>query len=268
MRVGENGRMTEKVTWEPLGAVLNISAWNYPYFVGSNVWIPALLTGNTVVYKPSEITTMTGKHIDRLMHTAGIPDDAFITVVGKINEGELLTGLPFDGVFFTGSHKAGRRIMKRCAPQMNRVQLELGGKDAIYVADDADVANAAQSLAEGTFYNTGQSCCAVERIYVHRNIFKQFEAEFVAAVKSFKMTFNPNDPDTFFGPLAREQQLPYLQHLVHHAQRRGAELLLGGKRVDESKTKYVMQFSIAIDGFVGVGILSPQCYLALTTLWS
>lgn len=83
MRVIENGRMTEKVTYDPLGLILNISAWNYPYFVGSNVWIPALLTGSTIMYKPSEIAIQTGQHIERLMHASGIPEEAFTLITGK-----------------------------------------------------------------------------------------------------------------------------------------------------------------------------------------
>lgn len=83
MRVIENGNMTEKVTYDPLGLILNISAWNYPYFVGSNVWIPALLTGSTVLYKPSEIAIQTGQHIERLMHASGVHADAFILLTGK-----------------------------------------------------------------------------------------------------------------------------------------------------------------------------------------
>jgi acyl-CoA reductase-like NAD-dependent aldehyde dehydrogenase len=83
MRVVENGRMVEKVTYDPLGVILNISAWNYPYFVGSNVWIPALLTGSTIIYKPSEIAIQTGQHIERLMHDAGVHPDAFILITGK-----------------------------------------------------------------------------------------------------------------------------------------------------------------------------------------
>jgi acyl-CoA reductase-like NAD-dependent aldehyde dehydrogenase len=83
MRVVEDGRMVEKVTYDPLGVILNISAWNYPYFVGSNVWIPALLTGSTIMYKPSEIAIQTGVHIERLMHESGVHPDAFILLAGK-----------------------------------------------------------------------------------------------------------------------------------------------------------------------------------------
>ncbi len=155
------GPTTEVIAHEPLGVIANVSAWNYPWFVGSNVFVPALLAGNTVLYKPSEHATLTGLSIARLLHEAGVPDDAFISVVGGGAVGGALVEQPVDGVFFTGSYATGRRIAERVASRLVRVQLELGGKDPAYVTDDADVASAAASLADGAMYNTGQSCCAI-----------------------------------------------------------------------------------------------------------
>jgi len=176
------------------------------------------------------------------MHQAGVPFLAFQLVQRKANEGEILCGLPFDGVFFTGSHNRGRRIAKRVAPMMGRLVVELGGKDPIYVADDADIPNAAKSLAEGVFYNTGQSCCAVERLYVHRNIYGNFVSQIANAVRELHPVMDepadPMNPSTFIGPVAREEQVDYLQHLVHHAQRRGARIALGGKKVERTKGFY------------------------------
>ena len=160
--------LEERIRYEPLGVVANISAWNYPYFVGSNVFVPALLTGNAVLYKPSELATLTGLAIAELLHEAGVPRDVFLPVVGAGGTGRALLEQHVDGVFFTGSYATGQKVAEAAAPRLLRVQLELGGKDPAYVCDDVDVAAAAAALADGAFYNAGQSCCAVERIYVHR----------------------------------------------------------------------------------------------------
>ena len=149
--------LSEVIRHEPLGVVANISAWNYPWFVGSNVFVPALLCGNAVVYKPSEHATLTGVAIARLLHEAGVPDDVFTTLVGAGDVGGALVAQPVDGVFFTGSYATGRRIAEAVAARMIRLQLELGGKDPVYVTDDVPVADVAAAVAAGAFYNTAQS---------------------------------------------------------------------------------------------------------------
>ncbi|HEV7914380.1 MAG TPA: aldehyde dehydrogenase family protein, partial [Albitalea sp.] len=116
--------ITERISHEPLGVVGNISAWNYPYFVGSNVFVPALLTGNTVLYKPSEHATLSGLHIERLLHEAGVPADAFIALVGAGDVGAALLAQKVDGVFFTGSYATGARIANIIGPRMVKLQLE------------------------------------------------------------------------------------------------------------------------------------------------
>ena len=143
------------------------------------MFVPALLTGNAVLYKPSEFATLTGLHIDRLLHAAGVPADVFITLVGGGEVGAALLEQTVDGVFFTGSAATGARIAAAVGPRMIRLQLELGGKDPTYVAEDADPKVAAESLADGAMYNTGQSCCSVERIYVHEKIHDAFVDAFV-----------------------------------------------------------------------------------------
>jgi acyl-CoA reductase-like NAD-dependent aldehyde dehydrogenase len=224
-------KLEETIRHEPLGVVANVSAWNYPYFVGSNVFVPALLTGNTVLYKPSEHATMTGLRIAQLLVEAGIPGDAFIPVVGGGEVGKALIEQPVDGVFFTGSHGTGKRIAEAVAGRLVKTQLELGGKDPTYVCDDVDVKNAAEGLADGAFYNTGQSCCSVERIYVHRKIAGAFIDAFVNTVKGFTIG-DPENEATYIGPLARKEQLAVLDAQVADARARGARVLTGGARLD------------------------------------
>jgi len=222
--------ITERIAHDPLGVVANISAWNYPYFVGGNVFVPALLTGNAVLYKPSEFATLTGLHIDRLLHGAGIPADVFITIVGAGDVGAALLDQCVDGVFFTGSVATGAKIAQAMGSRMVRLQLELGGKDPTYVADDADPKAAAESLADGAMYNTGQSCCSVERIYVHERIHDEFVRHFVAAVAGFR-SGDPLADGTYIGPLTRPPQLDVLEAQVEDAVAKGAKLAAGGKRI-------------------------------------
>jgi len=224
------GAMEERISHEPLGVVANISAWNYPWFVGGNVFIPALLAGNTVLYKPSEFASLTGLEIARLLHESGIPQDVFIAVVGGGEVGAALLAQPVDGIFFTGSVATGKKIATAVRGRMVKLQLELGGKDPIYVCEDVDIAKAAAGIADGAFYNTGQSCCSVERIYVNQGVFDRFVDAFVAEVRKFRRG-DPEDDATYIGPLTRAPQLKVLEGQVKDAVRKGAKILAGGKRV-------------------------------------
>jgi acyl-CoA reductase-like NAD-dependent aldehyde dehydrogenase len=227
---GDDG-MREVITHEPLGVIANISAWNYPYFVGSNVFVPALLAGNAVLYKPSEHATRTGLAIASMLNDAGVPIDVFSMVAGDGSVGAELLSHPLDGVFFTGSYATGRRIAESVASRLTRVQLELGGKDPVYVCDDVHVAAAAEGLADGAFYNNGQSCCSVERIYVHEAVHDAFVDHVVATVEGFVMG-DPTDEATYLGPLTRADQIDVLEAQVADAVAKGATVGTGGHRVD------------------------------------
>ncbi|MEP7157552.1 MAG: aldehyde dehydrogenase family protein [Betaproteobacteria bacterium] len=231
--VMSEGGMTERIAHEPLGVIGNISAWNYPYFVGGNVFVPALLTGNAVLYKPSEFATLTGWHIAHLLHEAGIPKDVFIPLIGTGEVGAALLDQKLDGVFFTGSYATGAKIASIVGPRMTRLQLELGGKDPTYVRADADVKVAAESLADGAMYNTGQSCCSVERIYVHEKIYDEFVQAFVDTVHGFKIG-DPMDDATYIGAITRSPQLDVLDRQVEDAVSKGARLLVGGHRITQA----------------------------------
>ena len=220
-------KLDERITHEPLGVIANISAWNYPYFVGSNVFVPALLTGNAVLYKPSEFATLTGLHIAEMLHEAGVPRDVFVPVVGGGATGAALIRQPVDGIFFTGSYATGAKIAAAAGRRMIKVQLELGGKDPVYVCDDVDVKAAAAAVADGAFYNTGQSCCSVERIYVHESIHDAFVEAFVADVRGYKVG-DPMDESTYIGPITRRPRSTCSSSQVADAKKKGAKLLLGG----------------------------------------
>ncbi len=225
--VFDEGGMRELISHIPLGVVANISAWNYPWFVGNNVIVPALLTGNAVLYKPSEHATLSGLHITRLLHEAGVPSDVLHCLVGAGDVGAALLQQRLDGVFFTGSHATGVRIAQTMAPRLVKLQLELGGKDPAYVRADADVKAAAESLADGAMYNTGQSCCSVERIYVHAAVHDAFVEHFVATVQRLRIG-DPLHSDTSVGAITRAPQLAVLQAQVDDALAKGARLHVGG----------------------------------------
>ena len=228
--VFNEGGICEQIEHVPLGVVGNISAWNYPWFVGGNVFVPALLTGNTVLYKPSEFATLTGLEIARLLYEAGVPYDAFIPIVGDGLVGATLLEQRIDGMFFTGSYATGAKIARVIGARLIKLQLELGGKDPSYVRADANIKNAAESLADGAMYNTGQSCCSVERIYVHESIYEAFVSHFVETVKSFKLG-DPMLDTTYIGAITRAPQLDVLDGQVFDARSKGATLLLGGHRL-------------------------------------
>jgi len=223
--------MEERISYEPLGVVCNISAWNYPYLVGVNVFVPALLAGNAVMYKPSEHSTLTGLQIEKLLKQAGVPENIFHVAVGGREVGESLLDLAFDGYFFTGSYKTGQYIYEKVAHKMVPCQCELGGKDPLYVADDIkDIKATAAATADGAFYNNGQSCCAVERIYVNEKVYDQYINEFIKEVKSWKIG-SPTDEATYIGPLSRREQPEVLQNQVTDALNKGATVLTGGNKI-------------------------------------
>lgn len=226
--ITEEDATREKIVYEPLGVIANISAWNYPYLVGVNVFVPALIGGNAVLYKPSEYATLTGLHIQQLLYRSGIPENVFQVIIGRGTAGQALLELPLNGYFFTGSYRTGKYIAEQTASKLVPVQLELGGKDPLYVMDDVDdVESVAAAALEGAMYNNGQSCCAVERIYVQEKIYDKFIQAFVAHAKKMSLG-NPLDKATEIGPLSRKEQLDFLKEQVADAKARGAEVLFGG----------------------------------------
>ena len=230
--VYEEEGLKEIISYEPLGVIGNISAWNYPYLVGTNVFVPALLAGNAVMYKPSEYSSLTGEQIVKLLHLAGVHADAVQLAIGGGEVGKTLLEMPFDGYYFTGSYKTGQYIYEKVAPKMVPCQLELGGKDPLYIADDvADIAGVAAGTADGAFYNNGQSCCSVERIYVHEKVYDQYVAEFVKEVNSYKLGA-PTEDGVYIGALTREPQLQVVDAQVQDAVSKGAKVETGGKRVE------------------------------------
>jgi acyl-CoA reductase-like NAD-dependent aldehyde dehydrogenase/gamma-glutamyl-gamma-aminobutyrate hydrolase PuuD len=226
------GATREKIVYEPLGVIGNISAWNYPYLVGINVFIPALIGGNAVFYKPSEYTVLTGIHIQQLLYRSGITENCFELAIGKGDVGNLLLELSLDGYFFTGSYKTGKYIAEKVAQKLVPCQLELGGKDPLYVMDDVeDIDKTAAAALEGVVYNNGQSCCAVERIYVHEKIYDSFVASYVDQVKKMVIG-DPLETGIEIGAMSRKEQIDFLLHQIEDAKQKGATVLYGGNKLN------------------------------------
>lgn len=252
------GATREKIVYEPLGVIANISAWNYPYLVGVNVLIPALIGGNGVLYKPSEYAVLTGGHIERLLHRSGVPDGVFRMVAGRGAAGEWLLQLPLDGYFFTGSYRTGRSIAEKVAARLVPCQLELGGKDPLYVMDDVDdIGKVAAAAVEGVVYNNGQSCCAVERIYVQEGIYDAFVRAYTEQVRRL-VVGDPMDAGTDVGPLSRPGQLEFLLDQVNDAVGKGARLLYGGRRVDRSG--YFIEPAVLVDVDHGMKLMKEESF--------
>lgn len=230
--VHESGSVVEKIEYVSLGVIANISAWNYPYLVGINIFVPALICGNSVAYKPSEMATLTGQHILRLLHTAGIPQNVIQGFFGPAEVGQALIDHQLDGYYFTGSVATGKKILNQVGTRGVPLVFELGGKDPLYITDQvSDIPKLAENILSGVFYNNGQSCCSVERLYVHENVYDDFLPVFVEAVKKLRVG-DPMDSSIDLGPLTRKDQLAYLEEQVKQAVNQGATLLAGGKRLD------------------------------------
>lgn len=225
---GDSARQ-RRIEHHPLGVVLDIAAWNYPLLVPVNVVVPALLAGNTVVLKHSERTPLTGQAIARALRDPEIHDLVLDVVVPPSGAAALVRDRRFAHVAFTGSVATGRRVLDEAAGSLASVGLELGGKDPAYVAADADLAFAAENVVDGACYNAGQSCCAVERVYVHRSVHDEFVERVRTVLAGYRMG-DPLDERTTLGPLALRPALPVLERQVEDAVAQGARLLAGGRR--------------------------------------
>src|SRR3569833_992218 len=187
---------------EPLGTVMVIAPWNYPFLTAVNSSVPALMAGNSVILKHASQTLLVGERFAEAMATAGLPDGLFLNLVlNHADTEKLIASGRIDHINFTGSVEGGRRIERAAAGTFATLGLELGGKDPAYVRADAKLDYAVETLVDGSFFNSGQSCCGVERIYVHKDVYDKFVDGFVSTAKGWTLG-NPLDPDTVVGPMA------------------------------------------------------------------
>jgi acyl-CoA reductase-like NAD-dependent aldehyde dehydrogenase len=215
---------------QPYGVIGIISPWNYPLSIPATETLAALITGNAVILKPSEFSTLTASELRKLLHEAGVPPGIVQVLPGDSATGAALLASSIDKLFFTGSVSTGKRVAQAAAARLLPVVLELGGKDPMIVLEDADVDVAASAAVWGAFMNAGQTCISVERCYVHQKIYDRFVA--ACQEKTAKLRVgNGLDADTDVGPLIHEGQLKIVEGQIEDALRRGARVLSGGRRL-------------------------------------
>ena len=216
----------------PHGVVGIISPWNFPFSTPGGEVLAALVMGNAVVLKPSELTPLSALELKSLLTAAGVPDEVFQVVIGDGATGAALIASPIDKLIFTGSVSTGRRVAQACAARLLPVVLELGGKDPMLVLDDADLDVASSAAVWGAFFNAGQACLSVERCYVHRNLHDRFLELCVEKTGKLKGG-NGADPSTDIRPMIHERQLRIVEEQVDDAVASGARVLAGGRRLTE-----------------------------------
>ena len=230
------GRSSYEI-YKPMGVIGIISPWNFPWATPLAEVVMALMAGNTVVLKPSELTPLTALRIGEMFSTAGLPNNVLQVVTGDGSTGAALVASGVDKILFTGSVATGRRVAEAAAKYLIPVVLELGGKDAMVVLDDANVVNAARAAVWGAFANCGQSCSSIERCYVHESIAERFIDEVVKETK--KLRQGPEtDRNADLGPMSSERQLRIVERHVNQALAHGAVALTGGERLRDAAAPF------------------------------
>jgi acyl-CoA reductase-like NAD-dependent aldehyde dehydrogenase len=218
----EKPGFTRYITREALGTVMVIAPWNYPFLTAVNSIVPGLMAGNSIILKHASQTLLAGERFAAAAESAGLPAGLFQNLVlGHADTEKLIASGQIDHINFTGSVEGGRRIEKAAAGTFASMGLELGGKDPAYVRADANVEHAIENLVDGSFFNSGQSCCGVERIYVHEAVHDRFIEGFIENAKGWTLG-DPLDPDTIVGPMARPNFADHVRGQTEEALRSGA----------------------------------------------
>jgi len=211
---------------EPVGVVLTVAPWNYPYLTAVNSVVPALMAGNAVLLKHAAQTLLVGDRFQAAMDKAGLPQGLFRTLTLSHDETTKLIGSgEIDQVCFTGSVAAGKKIEQAAAGTFANVGLELGGKDPAYVRPDVDLAHAVENIVDGAYFNSGQCCCGIERVYVHADVYDQFVDGFADLTKQYVLD-DPLDQKTTLGPMAQPRLAATVRAHIGEALHRGARALI------------------------------------------
>lgn len=226
---------TRYIKREPVGTVLVLAPWNYPYLTSVNVIIPAIMAGNSVILKHATQTALCAERYSAAFESAGFPKGVFQHLhITHEQVGQTITNNGINYVAFTGSVAGGEAIQKAICGRFIHAGLELGGKDPAYVRADADLLNAIENLVDGAFFNSGQSCCGVERIYVHESHYADFVEEFVALTKQYQLG-NPMDMSTNLGPMVRAGAAEFVRKQVASAVKSGAKALVNPSHFEANK---------------------------------
>jgi acyl-CoA reductase-like NAD-dependent aldehyde dehydrogenase len=249
-----------RIAKEPLGVVFNLPAWNYPLLTAVNAVVPAVLAGNAVVLKHSPRSPLCGEHFARAFAAAGAPSGVVQALHCDHPTSERIVGdARVDHVVFTGSVYGGQRLQRAAAERFVGLGLELGGSDPAYVAADADVEKAAENLVDGAMYNAGQSCCAVERVYVHTSLYAKFVDACEPLVRAYRMG-DPADAATTLGPIAQPHHPAELEALVDDAVERGARLVAGGRRAQAGGRGRFFEATLLRDANASMRLLQSESF--------
>jgi acyl-CoA reductase-like NAD-dependent aldehyde dehydrogenase len=234
----------------PLGVVAVIAPWNYPYLTSVNAVIPALAAGNAVILKHSHQTPLCAERMAQALTAAGLPEGVFqVLHMSHDDTAKLMADARIAGVCFTGSVDGGHAVQHALSDKFSAVGLELGGKDPAYVRKDANLAHAIENLVDGAMFNSGQSCCGIERIYVDERLFDDFVAGAVALTRQYRLG-DPLKPETTLGPMVRASAATFVRGQIDEAVSQGATALIDPKSfaADAAGTPYLApQILIGVD---------------------
>jgi acyl-CoA reductase-like NAD-dependent aldehyde dehydrogenase len=231
INIGQLGLLgrSSKIIYQPLGAVGIISPWNFPFSIPLGEVVMALMAGNTVVLKPSELTPLVGVKIGEIFRKVDLPENVLQVITGDGRTGAALVEAGVNKIMFTGSVATGKKIAGNAAKTLTPVVLELGGKDPMIVFADADLEAASSAAIWGAFTNSGQACSSVERLYVEESIAERFTAMIVAKTRKLQQNLGSIET-TDVGAMVSENQLKIVEDHVADFKKSGAEILTGGKR--------------------------------------
>ena len=222
IEVSQDDNFKRYIRRVPLGVVLVVAPWNYPYMTAINTIAPALISGNTVILKHATQTLLVGERMARAFHSVGVPAAVFQNIfLDHKNTADLISSRTFDFINFTGSVGGGRAMEAAAAGTFAGLGLELGGKDPGYVAEDADIDAAVETLIDGAMFNSGQCCCGIERIYVHESLFDDFVSHATEKVGAYNLG-NPLDLETTLGPMASPRFAAEVRAQIAEAMATGA----------------------------------------------
>ena len=215
---------------EPIGVVLVIAPWNYPYLTAINTIAPALIAGNAVILKHASQTLLAGERLETAFISAGLPKGLFVNLrMSHEDTATMIAAKSFDFINFTGSVGAGKSIERSAAGTFTPIGLELGGKDPGYVRADANLDAAVETLIDGAMFNSGQCCCGIERIYVHESLFDDFVKRAVEIVQAYQLG-DPLDPETTLGPMAHNRFADEVRGQIAEALALGATALIDASK--------------------------------------
>jgi acyl-CoA reductase-like NAD-dependent aldehyde dehydrogenase len=220
---------------EPLGVVFTVAAWNYPYLIAVNSVVPALMAGNAVVLKHSAQTPLCAETFAECFAAAGLPAGLFqVLHLSHADTGRVIGDPRVDFVAFTGSVAGGRAVQRAAAERFVGVGLELGGCDPVYVRHDADLGHAIENIVDGAYFNSGQSCCGLQRIYVHESVYEPFARGCVELIRQYRLG-DPLDPETTLGPVVRSAAADAVRAQIRAAVDAGARPAIAEREFPHSK---------------------------------